>query len=267
MQTKSEALSRYDFQLLRYVPNVAAEEFFNIGVLLYGAQRELLDARFASDFGRMNCHPLVEMPYLESLREEFEEHRLAGEDFASYINELCKNLSASLDVTTPKTFWGGNALEAMDRLFDTYVTTPQPLNGSERDERPPAGTRAALRLRMEDSFQRHYLLDADRGLEANDSVQYGGPRMRFTFDYSYRPNGATAYVHGVAVRNEINDATRLSFVFERMRRRNEGSALAVVLGEGVQDDTAELLAASGAVNWPVAQVDKLAMAIRGELGL
>ncbi len=267
MQTKSEASSRYDFQLIRYVPNVAAAEFFNVGVLLYGAQRELLDARLASDFGRLKCHPLVEMPYLEALREEFEEHRLAGEGLASYIKELCKNLSASLDVTTPKTFWGGNAPAEMDRLFDTYVTTPKPLNGAERDERPLAGTRAALRLRMEDSFRRHYLLDADRGLKANDSVQYGGRRMRFTFDYSYRPNGATAYVHGVAVRNEINDATRLSFVFERMRRQNEGSALAVVLGEGVQDDTAELLAASGAVSWPVAQVDKLAIAIRGELGL
>lgn len=267
MQTTSEASSRYDFQLIRYVPNVVAAEFFNVGVLLYGEQRELLDARFASDFGRLQCHPLVEMPYLEALRDEFEEHRLAGKGFSSYINELRKNLSASLDVTTPKTFWGGTAPKEMDRLFETYVSTPEPADGAERDERPPAGTRAALRLRMENSFRRHYLLDADRGLQANDSVQYGGPRMQFTFDYSYRPNGATTYVHGVAARNEINDATRLSFVFERMRRQNEGSALAVVLGEGVQDDTAELLAASGAVNWPVAQVDGLAMAIRRELGL
>ncbi|MDE0434925.1 MAG: DUF3037 domain-containing protein [Bryobacterales bacterium] len=267
MQTKSEESSRYDFQLIRYVPNVAAAEFFNIGVLLYGEQWELLDARFASDFGRMNCHPLVEMPYLEALREEFEEHRLAGDGFSCYINELCKNLSASLDVTSPKTFWGGNALSEMDRLFDTYVKTPKPLNGAEHDESPPAGTRAALRLRMEDSFRRHYLLDAERGLKTNDSVQYAGPRMRFSFDYSYRPNGAARYVHGIAVRNEINDATRLSFVFERLQRQNKGSALAVVLGEGVQDDTAELLAASGAVNWPVAQVDKLALAIREELGL
>ena len=267
MQTKSEESSRYDFQLNRYVPNVAAAEFFNVGVLLYGEQRELLDARFASDFGRMNCHPLVEMPYLEALQEEFEEHRLAGEGFSYYINELCKNLSASLDVTSPKTFWGRSAAAEMDRLFDSYVTTPQPDESAEGGQSPPAGTRAALRLRMEDSFRRHYLLDAERGLMTNDSVQYAGPRMRFSFDYSYRPNGAGRYVHGIAVRNEINDATRLSFVFERLQRQNEGSALAVVLGEGVQDDTAELLAASGAVNWPVAQVDKLAMAIREELGL
>ena len=135
MQTKSEESSRYDFQLIRYVPNVAAAEFFNVGVLLYGEQWELLDARFASDFGRMNCHPLVEMPYLEALREEFEEHRLAGDGFSSYINELCKNLSASLDVTSPKTFWGGNAPAEMDRLFDTYVKTPKPLNGAEHATR------------------------------------------------------------------------------------------------------------------------------------
>ena len=267
MQEKREVMTQYDFQLIRYVPNVVAGELFNVGVLLYGPNRQLIDARFASEFSRMKCHPLAEMPFLEALRDEFEEHRLAGENFGGYITELCKNLSASLDVTTPKTFWGGDAPAEIDRLFDTYVGTPRPRGDAAQSEGPTAGTRAALRAAMDAGFRRHYLLGGDRGLQADPSVQFGGYRMRFTFDYSYRPNGTTTYVHGIAVRNEINDAAKLSFVFERLRQREEGLALAAVLGDGVQDDTAELLAASGAVTWPVAKVHELAGAIRGELGL
>jgi len=267
MQAKGEVLTQYDFQLIRYVPNVISGELFNVGVLLYGPDRQLIDARFASEFGRMKCHPLVEMPFLEALRDEFEEHRLSGENFGGYITELCRNLSTSLDLTAPKNFWGGDAPTEIDRLFDTYVATPRPEVDASRGDGPAAGTRAALRAAMDDSFRQHYLLGGDRGLRTDPSVQFGGHRMRFTFDYSYRPSGKTTYVHGIAVRNEINDAAKLSFVFERLRQREEGLALAAVLGDGVQDDTAELLAASGAVTWPVAEVDELAGAIRIELGL
>ena len=43
------------------MPNIVAEEFFNIAVLLRGANGDVLDSRFASDFSRLRCHPLVEM--------------------------------------------------------------------------------------------------------------------------------------------------------------------------------------------------------------
>lgn len=267
MPAQKEVLTQYDFQLIRYVPNVLSGEWFNVGVLLYGPDRQLIDARFASEFSRMKCHPLVEIPFLEALRDEFEEHRLAGENFGGYVTELCRNLSMSLDVTAPRSFWGGDAPAEIDRLFDIYVATPPSEGEGTQSDAPAAGTRAALRAAMEDSFRQHYLLGGDRGLRADPSVRFGGHRMRFTFDYSYQPNGTTTYVHGIAVRNEINDAAKLSFVFERLRQREEGLALAAVLGEGVQDDTAELLTAGGAVTWPVAKVDELAGVIRGELGL
>ena len=167
MQAKREILTQYDFQLIRYVPNVVSGELFNVGVLLYGPDRQLIDARFASEFGRMKCHPLAEMPFLEGLRDEFEEHRLAGENFGGYITELCKNLSASLDVTTPKTFWGGEAPVEIDRLFDTYVATPRPESEALQSDGPAAGTRAALRAAMDAGFRRHYLLDGERGLRVD----------------------------------------------------------------------------------------------------
>ena len=267
MAKTAQPTRRYSFQLLRYTPGVVAREFFNIVLLLRGGDGKLLDARFASDFSRLRCHPLVEMPYLEALRDEFEEHRLSGEGFIPYLDELGKNLSLTLQLTDPRALWGRDALGEMERLFEMYVAAPKPEQESEQHDLPAPGTRAALRRRMDEVFRRHYLLEGARGLKPNDSVAYAGPRRRFSFDYSYQPNGTTNYVHGVARRNESSDAEKLCFVFQRMADRSESVSLTVVMDEGIPQDTVELLESSGASVQPVAELDELATAIRGDLGL
>jgi hypothetical protein len=267
MATPTQPTSRYSFQLLRYVPSVVAREFFNIGLLLRGADSKLLDARFASDFSRLRCHPLVEMPYLEALRDEFEEHRLAGEGFIPYLDQLGKNLSTTLEITEPRALWGRDALAEMERLFETYVATAKPEHDSDLWSLPAPGSRAALRRRMDEVFLRYYLLQGPRGLKPDESVAYAGPRRRFTFDYSYQPNGATNYIHGIARRNEANDAEKLCFVLQRLAGANQAAALTVVLDEGVPKDTVELLESSGAGVRPLAALDELAIEIRGDLGL
>ncbi len=267
MDTSAQPTNRYSFQLLRYMPNIVAEEFFNIAVLLRGANGDVLDSRFASDFSRLRCHPLVEMPYLEALRDEFEEHRLSGEGFLPYLDELSKYLSTTLQLTEPGPLWGRDPLVEMDRLFETYVATPKPEHGSDPQVLPAPGTRAALRRSMDEIFRSHYLLQGPRGLKPDPSVAYAGPRRRFTFDYSSKPNGTTNYIHGVARRNEANDAEKLCFVFQRMADWGESASLKVVLDEGIPQDTVELLETSGVSVQPVAALDELAMEIRQTLGL
>ncbi len=267
MNTPTQPTSRYSFQLLRYVPNVVAREFFNIGLLLRGADSKLLDARFASDFSRLRCHPLVEMPYLEALRDEFEEHRLAGEGFIPYLDQLGKNLSTTLEITEPRALWGRDALAEMERLFETYVATAKPEHDGDPRSLPAPGSRAALRRQMDEVFRRHYLLQGPRGLKTDESVAYAGTRRRFTFDYSYQPNGTTNYIHGVARRNEANDAEKLCFVFQKLADASEPVSLTVVLDEGIPKDTVELLESSGAGVRPLATLDELAVEIRRDLGL
>ena len=99
-------------------------------------------------------------------------------------------------------------------------------------------------------------------------MPYAGPRLRFTFDYSYRPNGAAHYIHGLALRNNVSDASKLCFVFERLRARAEESPeLTAVLDDSFPDDTRELLESSAIVTRPASQIDDLAFSIRGELGM
>lgn len=261
-------LTPYKFQLLRYAPSVVAEEFYNIGVLLYDQANRLLDARFAGEFRRMRCHPLVEMEYLEALRHEFEEHRLLGEGFSQYIQTLQKSLARTLQITDRKAFLGNDATAEMDRLYRTYVATPPRLNpgGEERDLRP--GTRRALRRLMERTFERYGLLGARPILESDVAMQYGGARLAFTFDYRYQPNGVGKLLHGVAHRNDVNEASKLCLAFERVRGRSDAPLeLTAVVDDMVMPDTLELLESSEIRTWQAGRMDELAMAIRGEMGL
>jgi hypothetical protein len=261
-------LMQYQFQLLRYTPSGPAEEFYNIGVLLYDVADRLLDARLATEFRRMRCNPLVEMEYLEALRHEFEERRLLGEGFSEYVIQLQKGLARSLQITDRKAFWGLEAAVEMDRLYRTYVATPPRLGpgGEERDVRP--GTRRALRRLMDRTFENHGLLGARPVMEADVAMQYGGARLAFTFDYRYQPNGVGKLLHGVAQRNDVNEASKLCLAFERIRGRSETPLeLTAVVDDMVMPDTLDLLESSEIRTWQAGRLDELAMAIRGEMGL
>jgi hypothetical protein len=214
----------------------------------------------------LRCHPLADFEYIEALRSEFEESRLLGENFSAYSRELQRDLAATLQVSDQRSFWGGEAGVEMERLYRDYVATPP---GFVKDAAAAAGgTRRALRQQMESVFERHHLFGGGRRLRRDVKVPYGAGRLQFTFDYSYPPNGASRYLHGVALRNDLQEASKLCFVLERLRAREEqGVTLAAVVEDGVPPDTLELLASSNIQAWKSSGLEDLALAIRGDLGL
>ena len=225
-------MSRYSFQLLRYVPNLASDEHFNIGVLLTNNQGQVLDARFASDFQRLRCHPQVDLLYLESLRNEFEEVHVRGEGFRPYADELRKNLSTTLQVTEPKTFWGRDSSSEVECLYRTYVATPTPETAAHEEPDSTQGTRAHLLGRMESAFRRYGLMGNGRSLSRNASVTYGAPGYRFTFDFANPANGARRYVHGLALLQAESDAQKLRGIHQDLTRLEDRPvALSVVVDE------------------------------------
>ena len=262
------SMTRYAFKLLRYVPNIISAEFFNIGVFLYGADGGIIEARFAPDFHRLRCNPLVELDYLDALRDEFEEQRQRGRDFPQYVDRLQHDLSNCLQIAGEKTFWGTDAATEIERLCQTYlVTAPgEGIRGERRE--PRAGTRRALRRRMDQTFRHHRLIANGGGLKRDIGVNYGSARLRFTFDYSYQPNGVVNYLHGLALRNDINDASKLCFVFERLRGlQKQPIKLTTVVDDEVPDDTLGLLRESHITAWQASKLDRLAVGIRQELGV
>lgn len=121
---------------------------------------------------------------------------------------------------------------------------------------------------MDETFRRYRLLSGPRGLRSDAEVNYGGPRLRFRFDYGYPPNGAAKYLHGVALRNDLNDAQKLCFVIERLRSISGSPvALTAVIDDALPQETRDLLAASDVAVHEASRLDELALAVRSELGL
>ena len=265
-----DEMSRYSFQLLRYVPNLASDEHFNIGVFLSNDQGQVVDARFASDFQRLRCHPQVDMVYLEALRNEFADRHLLGEGFSRYADELRKNLSTTLHLSDPKTFWGRDTAREIERLYHAYVETPRPETAAAEEQEPAPGTRAQLLGRMEGTFRRYALVGNGRGLHRKARVTYGAPGYQFTFDYAYPPNGANKYVHGLALLHAESDAQKLRGVYQDLTRLQDTEVkLAVIVDDGVAAQVVQYLKGEHQeiTTHPAAELDTLAQQIRVDLGL
>jgi len=256
----------YKFQLLRYAPNRLSEEFYNIAVLLYAEDGRLLDARFTPDFSRLRCHPLADLPLLRQLKEEFENRLLEGESFSGYVADLAKNLSQSLQVSEEKFFLlAENASEPaaeVSRLVRAYLATPK--RSEVRLAETSPGTRRWTLARMRETFRLYHLHER---LQSDVAVgSYVSPRFTFHIDYAYRPNGAIRYIHALSHRHDLVDASRLCFVFDRIRAQAPAELTAVTAGSP-PEDTRALLESSHIRPWPATRLDNLALAVRQELGL
>lgn len=255
-------MSPYRFQLLRYMPNRLSEEFYNIAVLLYDAAGRLIDARFAPDFLRLRSNPLADLALLHSLKEEFEDRRLSGDGFSQYVDEITRDLSQGLQISEPRAFLGGDALEEIERLARTYLATSHRAEAREAESHP--GTRRWILGRMREAFRLH---DLDRRLQSDVPVgDFVSPRFAFRIDYAYKPNGLTHYIQALSLHRDIAEAGRLCFVFDRIRAKTDAALTAVVADE-LPDDTRALLESSRIRPWPLSRLDELAVDVRRDLGL
>ncbi len=251
----------YLFRLLRYAPTISGE-FYNVAVVLYDAAGNIVDARFANEFERLRCNPAVEIPVLEALRNEFEEQRLLGEDFHGYFENLKKNLSVSLQTTELKPFDGADAATELDRLVATYLATPRGLTeGSE----PGAATgRRAVRKLMSEAFERYGILGT--GLVSEEiEIAYAGPRLTYRFDFGYEVAGRENFLHALGTRSAVQEATRLGFVMDRLRRdQPTPRSLTTVYEAGIAEEALELLELSEIRRVPANEIDQLAASVRTE---
>lgn len=256
----------YSYQLLRYVTNPLANEFVNIAAIVHDVDGRVIDARFTPDFKRLRCQPLADMTFLEQFKNEFEEVHLSGEGFGDYIAMLTESLSNTIALSPATSVVTEYDLAEMDRIENCYLATAPAPGGGEGTESP--GSRAAVRRIVTDSFERHHLLGVPGRVTASHAVEYGGPRFRFTFDFSYKPNGYPRYVHALGLHNDTGQAERLSAVFSKvLALQGDGVALTTVVPSEFPDDTEEYLAESGVRVCPTTQVEALALGIRDELGI
>ena len=263
----STTQNAYRYRLLRYAPNPVSGEFFNVAVVLTDAQGVVLGARFASDLKRLTCNPAVEMDYLLALRDEFEEQMLLGEGAAEYLKTLERHLSTTMQVSEEEAFFGSSPDVELSRLVQTYTATPTGLAPAADSGEIGPDSRAAVRRAMQRAFDQAGLLRPGSGFRRGVQIDYSANGLAYEFDYGYtQPAGRECLLHALGARNDVGEASRLCFVYERVRN-GSGRDLTAVLSEGVSAEARQLLESSKIEPAAVGDVDRLAARARQDLGL
>jgi hypothetical protein len=206
--------------LVRYVPDVAKQEFINIGVLLYCPVERFLDCVFSDDFRRINrFHARADTEFLKDLQPHFEQQIAEHEeDLEGYIREMEQSYSNLIELSPPQTCLATDLSAQLQELFVRYVGVPLTAP-------PKQDTRMRIKQRMTESLRRCGLLDpklVEKGIRASKWAGAGDP---FVFDFGYKPpeqagepNGRVRLIHTLPLRDD-ELATRLMWTFKSVLRK------------------------------------------------
>lgn len=223
------------YRILRYTPNVARDEWVNVGVLLEQvpaaslapdaaavrrAVRLLDDERGFSRLRRL--HPLADETLLRGLAPEFEA-RLSGteENVGKYVAKLEDSLSNVLQFSPQRAVLAEDFEGEMDRLYREHVAPPAAARSGIVES-----TKEWIRARLNDIFRRRRIQDKfEHGVRVDEFTQPGDP---FRIDYSYRYNGTRGYLHAVPLGRDYSAAKVFAYTAERIRAKSARSEFTAI---------------------------------------
>jgi hypothetical protein len=248
-----------EFQLLRYVPDLARNEHIHIGVILRehpsaGGATEAADRlaprariRFTRDWRRVRClHAEADTALLEGMESELR-RRLEAEPEADVLRSLSESLSLNVQMTEPKAYLAESLPAGVDELMRLYVEPPP------REKLPRLSGRAALQNAMRTHFEHAGVWDLMRKrISAADYTRAGDP---LRLDLGYRPpgsngNGLIRIFQAVSLEGGVEAAKGLAFSSSALHagvERVEKAALELTAivepaaGLGANDDDPERL--------------------------
>jgi hypothetical protein len=258
--------------LVRYVPNLAREEFLNIGLLVHSPEEDFLDCLFTDDWRRIKrFHPQADAELLRELQPHFEQQIKEHEDkLDEFLREMQESYSNLIQVTPSRPCLLREPQAEMQALFERYV-------GARLAGPAPQDTRMRIRQRLTDALRRHGVLDLPRfekRIPASQWTEKGDP---FCFDFGYRPlafegkpDGHVKLVHALSLKRDNEIAHVLANTLRYVRRREPAELTAVVEGlPAPGDETAlhsqRILRDAEVELHPLAEVDAYAQTVRSEL--
>ena len=117
---------------------------------------------------------------------------------------------------------------------------------------------------MSEAFERYGVLGT--GLVSEEiEIAYAGPRLTYRFDFGYEVAGRENLLHALGTRSAVQEATRLGFVMDRLRRdQPTPRSLTTVYEAGIAEEALELLELSEIRRVPANEIDQLAVSVRAE---
>jgi hypothetical protein len=216
-----------EFQLIRYVPDSARNEFVHVGVLLreYEAgenEKPRLELRFTRDWRRVRCiHPEADIASLEGMESELR-NLLQNDPDGNLKRIVDESFSNSVQLTEPKGYLVESFPAGVEALMRIYVDPPK------RERLPRLSGRAAIQSTMRAEFEHAGVWDLLRKrIAASDYTRPGDP---LRIDAGYRPNGIIRMFHAVSLEPGLDLAKVLAFSAAGLRagvERVEKAALEV----------------------------------------
>lgn len=214
---------RFEFRLIRYVPDVARGEFMNIGVLLQEAGGERMEVRFARSWARVRSLDAdADVVMFAGLEAELQQ-RLAGSETAErpLLEVLDGSFSNGLQMTPARGLLAESLPAAMESLLRLYVDAPV-----TRATRTQEEGRTVIAGRMRRAFEAAGAWPLMRKeIAAAEYTAVGDP---LRLDCGYRPNGTVRMFQAISLRSDLDGAKVLALAAADLRtgvRRVEQATL------------------------------------------
>jgi hypothetical protein len=265
-------LKQCSYFLVRYVPDVAKQEFINIGLFLFCPAEQFLACLFSDDFRRITrFHAQADTQFLKELQlhfvQQIAEHQA---DLEGYIREMQQSYSNLIQLSPARTCLTADLRAQLQDLFDRHVGAR--LTGPTEQD-----ARMRIKHRMTESLRRFGVLEHklfEKGIPASQWTGAGDP---FVFDFGYKPpepagkpNGRLKLIHTLSLQRDEELAKALMWSFDRVLKK-ERSHLTVGHEDILPPDSAVVRFSKAILQHehislvPVSGFDEYAQSIRAEL--
>lgn len=189
-----------EFFLLRYVPNVAREEFVNIGLVMTesgGDGGGFAGVHFTADWRRAHClDPNVDVEVLEALGREMERRLKDVQQRGLLLHEMMDSYSNTLQLSPIQRCIAENPAEELKDLARKLVDMPTMISPGKETPAKMVGRRW-IHAGMSAAFRSARVWDfVIKDLPAST---YTNPADDFVFDFAYPSGDELKIFHAVSL--------------------------------------------------------------------
>ncbi len=176
----SGQLKQLEFTIVRYVPNIAKEEFINIGVIMLepGVKGGFADLQFLSTWRRVHQFDLeVDLDWIVAMESDLRTQLLGASDRSMFMNKLYESFSGQVQLSPLMTCQTEDPVVEFAKAVDFYLTAPV----TPKKSNASTGT-TLIRHQMKNAF-------AEAGAIVMENLpvsEYTIPNDPFKFDFGYR---------------------------------------------------------------------------------
>lgn len=216
---------KFEFFLLRYVPDALKEEFVNIGLVMFesgGKGPGFADVRFTKDWNRVRClDPKADVDWLAALEKDIRAQLMEMRDREALIRRVEDSFSNLVQLSGVKGCLSANPAEELELLTRFYLKRRVAAKGETYPEVGPEpehqhGTgRHFILGEMQRSFERAGVWNLlMKGIPVSS---YSHPKDPFKFDFGYKVGGEIKLFHGVSMSANVDAAVLLAARYQKVR--------------------------------------------------